>query len=242
MLSEEFIKATAVAGAYLPALPVWEKPDVGRRLAWAGYPTNIDPEKFKSLKRLAGISATIILPAALPFWLALLAAIPGYYLATFLPELWLDSAVSAKIKEIDNELPYFVDILAVAVSAGVPIHVALPGAAKECRGVLAGELAMLMGALIVGTSRCQALNDLASSTPSKELKRFAILLADAERFGSPITHTLRALAAELREKRLYAIRAEAQKLPIKMLFPLVFLILPAFLLLTAGPLIVGMMR
>jgi tight adherence protein C len=241
VLSEEFLKATAVAGAYLPAMPVWEKSDVGRRLAWAGYPTNIDPETFRGLKRLAGISAMIILPAVLPFWMALMSAIPGYYLATFLPELWLDSAVSVKIKEIDNELPHFVDILTVAVSAGVPIHAALPEAAKECRGALAGELAMLMGALTVGTSRCQALSDLASSTPSKELKRFAILLADAERFGSPITHTLRAFAAQLREKRLYAIRAEAQKLPIKMLFPLVFLILPAFLLLTAGPLIITLL-
>jgi len=191
-------------------------------------------------KRACGILIVAGCFVALPPVAMVLAVVPLYYAASWLPELAVKAAEEKTRRSIDEELPRLAELMAVMTTAGLSPALALPRAVGDCVGPLRRSLDKALAAINLGVPRRQALAQAAAWTPSRDYVRFAELLADAERFGQPLGAALRGMAVDLREKQAAAVREEAQKLPIKMLFPLVFLILPAFILLSAGPLILNM--
>lgn len=183
---------------------------------------------------LAGI---ILLPK--PF--AYVAIIPLYFLGTHAPALIKAAALARIGAEIDTALPDLADLMTLLVEAGIGVSRALLIAAGETTGALRERLDSALAQIEVGVARQEALLNAAAVSSSIEFKAFAGLFAEAERYGTPVAAALRAFADDARDKQLGRVREEAQKLPIKMLFPLVFMILPAFILLTVGPLAVEMM-
>jgi tight adherence protein C len=108
-------------------------------------------------------------------------------------------------------------------------------AARSGRGPLAEELRRVLQDIQVGVPRSQALDQLLQRTDVHDLRHFVIALTQAERYGVPIAQILRVQSVELREKRRAHAEEEAQKLPVKLLFPLIVCILPVLFIVLVGP-------
>ncbi len=186
---------------------------------------------------VAGLAGVVFLPK--PF--AYIAMVPVYFLGTGAPALLRNAALARTEAAIDAGLPDLADLMTLLVEAGIGLSRALPIAARESTGALRERLDAALAQIEVGVARQEALEYAAAVSPSNDFKAFARLFAEADRYGTPVAEALRAFAEDARDKQLGRVREEAQKLPIKMLFPLVFMILPAFILLTAGPLAASML-
>ena len=243
MLKVDIVRMLAGAGGYLPEiLPVAASQDVKERLIWSNFSEETDDPGWARVKRAVGVIGAFVACIAVPGWVGFALAAPAYYAGTFLPDIYLNIECEKARGAIDKELPAFAENLAILAAAGLSLGLALPEAAAEAPGVLGALLAKVVNEISLGTPRRIALADSASGTPSKDFQRLVDLIIDTERFGTPVAAELTRMACELREKRMAALREEAQKLPVKMLFPLVFMILPAFILLTAGPMLVSMTK
>jgi tight adherence protein C len=202
----------------------------------------LDERGLNQVKRAVGVGIAAASVCLLPLTIWSVCAAPIYLAATLLPDVAAAAAAEKTRRAIDDELPRLAELMAVLSAAGLNPALALPRAASDCAGPLRAALDTAIREIGLGAPRRRALREAAGRTPSRDFARFADLLADADRFGLPLGEAMRGLAAELRAKRAARIREDAQKLPVKMLFPLVFMILPAFILLTAGPMILTMTK
>jgi pilus assembly protein TadC len=134
---------------------------------------------------------------------------------------------------VARELPVTVDLLAVAVGAGCTPFLAVDAAAQWAPPVLAARLAGVRRACALGRAFDSALDDLATEIP--RLRPLADALLASDRFGAPVGDALSRLAAEQRTTLRRRAEARARTVPVRLLFPLVFLVLPAFALLTVVP-------
>ena len=129
------------------------------------------------------------------------------------------------------------DLLAVAVAAGLTPFLALQVAAKFGPQPAAGRLADILTAVADGRRLAEALDEEAARSPA--LARLLAVLAASERSGAPAGAALGRLAAATRAEARRRAMARARTVPVRLLFPLVFLVLPAFLVLTVAPLVLA---
>jgi tight adherence protein C len=134
---------------------------------------------------------------------------------------------------VARELPVTVDLLAVAVGAGCTPFLAVDTAARWGPPALAVQLAEVRRACALGRGFDGALDDLATRIP--QLRPLTDALLASDRFGAPVGDALLRLAAEQRTALRRRAEARARTVPVRLLFPLVFLVLPAFGLLTIVP-------
>lgn len=234
-------EAMAGLGSYVPEhLPVARSTDLEKRLSWSGHSENMDGFAWDNTKRGFGVVLAAFAFICAPGWISLVLTAPAYAAGTFVPDVLLDSECDKIRGAVDKELPGFAENLAILTGAGLSLNLALIEAAAEVPDILGRYLTRAVNEIRLGIPRKTALEEAAAATPSENFKRLSGLIIDTERFGTPVAAELTRMAAELREKRMAAMREEAQKLPVKMLFPLVFMILPSFILLTAGPLLLSM--
>lgn len=151
-------------------------------------------------------------------------------------------AVRRRRKRIDEEVPDLLDLLAAGASAGLSAPVALRRACDALRGPLADELRASLEAVDMGRRWREELDSLAERLESRDLRRTVAVLERSESLGTPLNDSLVRLAADVRSSRAALAAERARKAPIKMLFPLVFLVLPAFLLLTVVPVLLSTIR
>lgn len=213
-----------------------EAAETETRLAQAGRPLGLNASMFVSMKNICGLCLMAAPVLTLnPVWIlgSPLFFMTGY----FCPELYLKSRVKKKRLMIDRELPEAIEVMAIMVTAGMNMDQALRRTVLNLTGALSEELRAAVSEIDLGISRQKALVSLADRVPSDQLRRLVLSIIQAERYGTSLSETLRVLSGEIREEQRRKIKEEAQKIPIKMLFPLVFLILPAFIVLTVGPLV-----
>lgn len=142
-------------------------------------------------------------------------------------------------READREIPVLLDLLAVATSAGLPPQLALRRAIDAVEGPLAEELALAIAGADLGGRWRDELSAAAGRLSLRDLDRTVGTLTRSEALGSSLAEEVGRLAADVREIRRSAATERARSAPVKMLFPLVFLVLPAFLLLTVVPVLVA---
>ena len=156
---------------------------------------------------------------------------------------WIGSRRAARRRaEIEGELPQLLDLLAAGSSAGLSAPLALRRAAETLRGPLGGELLARFAAVDLGARWREELAELAEQLDSSDLRRTVAVLTRTEVLGSSLVEATRELAASVRQARRAAVTERARAAPVKMLFPLVFLVLPAFLLLTVVPVLLTTLR
>lgn len=143
---------------------------------------------------------------------------------------------------VEREVPQLLDLLAVGSSAGLSAELALRRAAAALRGPLGSDLTELFRGADLGVRWREELSRYAHASGSRDLRRSIAVLERTERLGSSLQETTVELAASVRQARRAAVVERARTAPIKMLFPLVFLILPAFLLLTVVPVLLTTIR
>lgn len=211
-----------------------------QELVYAGGSAAWDGERVLALKVvLAPILAAIggLLPAVLG--MRALASLGGFglmgFVGYYLPEWILRSRSATRQKRIQRSLPDALDLLSITVEAGLGFDAALDRVAREIRGPLGGEMYRVVQEMRLGRSRADALRDLGERSDVDELKSFVLAMIQADIFGISVAQVLHVQATELRLKRRQRAEEEAQKLPVKIIFPLLFGIFPALFVILLGP-------
>jgi tight adherence protein C len=143
---------------------------------------------------------------------------------------------------VDAEIPQLLDLLAAGSSAGLAAPLALRRAAEGLAGPLADEVRATVRSVDLGARWRDELTALADRLDLPDLRRTVAALTHTESLGASLAQATAELAASVRQSRRAASSERARTAPVKMLFPLVFLVLPAFLLLTVVPVLLTTVR
>jgi len=168
--------------------------------------------------------------------------VPAAVVAWRVPDLMLARLARQTSAAADREIPVLLDLLAVATSAGLPPQLAFRRAVEAATGPLADELRSVLDASDLGGRWRDELTIVGDRLALPDLQRLLGALARTASFGSSLADEIEHLASDVREVRRAAAAQRARTAPVKMLFPLVFLVLPAFLLLTVVPVLLTTVR
>jgi tight adherence protein C len=152
-----------------------------------------------------------------------------------LPRLWLWSRVRQRQSEIERALPDALDMLSIGVEAGLAFESALLRVAEQWQNALTEEFRRAVAEMRLGTARDQALQRMADRTGVQSLATFVAVLVQSTRLGVSVSQVLHAQAAQMRLRRRQLAEEKARQASLKMIFPLVFLIFPAMLVVLLGP-------
>jgi tight adherence protein C len=158
------------------------------------------------------------------------------------PDVRLARLVAARRRSAEGELPVFLDLLAASASAGLTGQLAVRAAVGATEGPLAEEFGRALRGVDLGGRWREEMVAVADRMGLPDLGRAVAALGRSDALGSSLSDQLGVIAADVREARRSATTERARKAPVKMLFPLVFLILPAFLLLTVVPVLLATLR
>lgn len=213
-----------------------------RKLEIAGNPLNGDVDQLVALKTgglvLGGLTAVLLL---LLFGLAIPLIVIGVglaFLGLYAPDLWVYQTAYNRSEQIRRSLPDALDMLTVCVESGQAFTAAMGQVARNTQGPLAGEFARVLREMQIGTSRADALTALGERTNVEELQAFVNAMVQADRLGVSMAKVLRVQSSEMRLKRSQRAEELAQKVPVKILFPLMFCILPCLFIVVIGPAII----
>jgi len=152
-----------------------------------------------------------------------------------LPGIWLDQMIRRRKKNIQRVLPDAIDLLTISVEAGLGFDPALMRVAEKWDNELTREFRRLLQEMRIGKSRRDALREVAVRCGVDDLKVFISSIVQADQLGVSITTVLRIQSEQMRVRRRQRAEELAHKAPIKMLFPMVFLIFPAMYVIILGP-------
>lgn len=206
----------------------------------------LTPAGYAAL-RLALPAAGLLVVAWI--WAAGAATLPallatGLVLASawLLPPLELRRRRDARLARVDRGLADLVDFLVVTIEAGVGLGSAFAAAAARFAGPLGEELRLTVQEQAMGLSTEEALRNLLARCDSPAMRSFVRSVVQAETLGTSIGQILRALSVEMRRRRRQAAEERAHKAPVKIVFPLALLILPAMFLVVLGPAVYRLMH
>jgi tight adherence protein C len=159
-----------------------------------------------------------------------------------LPDIWLKIRRSIRKKLVVKDLPDVIDLLSLCVNAGLDFSLAVNWVVeKSKRTPLVEELELFLLETRMGKSRRRALQDMSKRFNLPEVSSFTRALIQAERLGTPVESALNILSEEMRDFRFRRGEQLALQAPIKMLFPLIFCIMPVVAIIVAGPIFLQFM-
>lgn len=214
-----------------------------KQLDLAGNPGGIRAVDFIGLRMLCGLGTGVIsflLAQALALGLGS-GAVFGLLLGTLgymLPVMWVGTRIQARKSEILRALPDALDLLTISVEAGLGFDAGLAKVVEKWDNALTYEFGRVLAEVRVGKLRREALRDMAERVEVPEVKSFVAAIIQADQLGASIGRILHVQAAQMRMKRRQRAEETAQKAPIKMLIPLVFLIMPALFIVLLGPAVI----
>lgn len=174
-----------------------------------------------------------------------LLALGGVLVGVLLPRLYVARKVVNRREAIRQAVPNMLDLLVVCVEAGLSFTAGiqkLSEAMKTGCPELAQELKILTQEILIGKPKADALRTLANRTEVEELRSLAVTLIQADRLGTSIGTSLRVLADSMRFKRRQRAEESANKVSVKLVFPLVLLIFPELLIVLVGPALINVFR
>ncbi|GLB67139.1 type II secretion system F family protein [Arthrobacter mangrovi] len=213
-----------------------------RLLALAGRPASMPLEKLLSIKLpmalTAGLAWTVLLsvrPSSTLFLAALFFTVMTY----FIPDLLLYSKGQERQQKLQLELANTLDQMLISVEAGLGFEAAMARAGTNGKGPLADELVRTLQDMQVGRSRRESYLALADRTNVPELRSFVKAIVQADAYGIALSGVLRTQAKVMRVKRRQRAEEKAMKLPVKVLFPLLFFIFPVLFIAILGPAVIN---
>lgn len=228
-----------LAHAVSSILPASVLSDIQKQLVMAGAPMKLNTYVtfwVASFATLVGLG--LILFVALPADL-LLQKVAMMFIFVLIgwifPRMWLKGKVKARQKLVIKALPDALDLITTCVEAGLGLDAALARVAEKSEGPLALELSHMLRDVAMGKLRKDALSELADRIGVEELTNFINSIIQAEQLGVGIAQVLRVQSDQMRMRRRQRAEKTAHEAPIKMIFPLVLFIFPAFLAVILGP-------
>jgi tight adherence protein C len=217
--------------------------DLDARLAAAGLAGRARAADLMAMKAGAGaVAALAAAPviATLPLRLTAI-ALPAVAVGGFMaPDSWLARRARGRARRAGLELADVLDLLRVAVAAGLPTGRALAEVGARRGGLVAGELRGLAERLELGVARADALDDVHRRLPLPTIATLCAAVARADRHGAPLAPALAALAQEARAERARALREQAARAAPRIQLAIALLLVPAVLLIVAAGLVHGL--
>lgn len=235
-------KLLGVIGGLIPT-SVADSSLTKRMLSWAGYRSEQAVRTFYGLK----VFSTVLMLAlglagrdlmgdnqALHLIFPIAAALAGYLAPSFI----LERQITKRQKLLRMSLPDALDLLVIAVEAGLGLDQALQYVSSELRIAhveLTDELSLVTLEIRAGKRRADALKNLGDRTGEPELRKLVAILIQNDRFGTSVAESLRNHSDFMRIRRRQEAEERAAKVGVKLVFPIFFFILPSMMLVTAGP-------
>jgi tight adherence protein C len=213
---------------------------IRRKLDLAGNPTGWDVNRIIAFKMLGLFAGAVVglmlglLVGSSPLviiGLIIGSAVLGY----FAPSIALYQSAYNRTEQMRKDLPDALDLLTISVEAGMAFDSAVSQVARNTRGPLADEFFRVLQEMQIGLSRAEAIRAMGDRTDLSELRNFASAMVQADTLGIPVASVLRVQANEMRVKRSQRAEEQAQRVPVKILFPLIFCILPVLFIIILGP-------
>jgi tight adherence protein C len=193
----------------------------------------------KPVLGLAGASLFILISMSSPKPMIKLAGLFLLFLGYFIPDLLLYSKGMERQKAMQLELANTLDQMLISVEAGLGFEGAMARAGENGKGPLAEEIVRTLQDMQVGRSRRESYLALAERTNIPELRSFVQAIVQADTYGIAISRVLRIQAKVMRVKRRQRAEEKAMKLPVMILFPLLFFIFPVLFIAILGPAVIN---
>ena len=208
-------------------------------LQQAGNPGNLNPVMFSGIRIALAVILLLLFSfvtfRTMAFFQALMYTAIGGALGYLLPGIWLGQQIKKRKKNIVKALPDALDLLTISVEAGLAFDSALQRVTEKWENELSKEFKRVLTDTRLGRARRDALKDMAQRCGVDDVQTFTAAVIQAEQLGVSIGKILRIQADQMRVRRRQRAEEAAQKAPIKMLFPMVFLIFPALFVVILGP-------
>lgn len=213
----------------------------------AGNPVGWTIDRIAGLKVVGfavGLVSSLVITAllGLSFVMTLIICVGASMIGFVAPNYLIHQKGRDRSEQMQKDLPDALDLLTISVEAGLAFDAALSRVAKSTSGPLAHEFARVLQEMNIGLGRSAAMRALGDRTHIPELKSFVTAMVQADAFGIPIGQVLRIQSVEMRVKRRQRAEEKAQKVPVKILFPLMFCILPTLFIAVMGPGVISMME
>lgn len=209
-----------------------------KQLAGVGRPKKWPLERLLAVKAMLGLGAGFLgvinllaEPSPVRFVFFIAATAFGY----FAPDLLIRTNAEKRREAIRMELPNTLDQMLISVQAGLGFEAAMARAATNGTGPLADEFIRTLQDIQVGRSRKEAYLSMSDRVDVPDLRSFIRSIVQADAYGIAITKVLKSQAQEMRIKRRQRAEEHAMKIPVKILFPLIFFIFPTLFIILLGP-------
>jgi tight adherence protein C len=219
--------------------PQKARQDLDNRLELAGRPGNLTPADFGAIRIVAAaIGAALGLLLGLLMGTAMYAVIGlavGAILGYYAPVMWLKQKVDARRAAIQKGLPDAMDLLVIAVDAGLGFDAALARVTDKYKNALSDMFAKVLREVSLGRNRLEAMDEMGRSSGVDDLHNFIQAIIQSEQFGTGIGKILRIQADEMRRKRRQRAQEKAAQATLKMMLPMVGCIFPTLWIVLLGP-------
>jgi tight adherence protein C len=210
-----------------------------RWLDYAGNPPYWTVERIFELKGL-GLIVLLVLGAIAGIAFdgvrgAAVGGVIGALLGFYTPDMVIYDLGDRRQNKIRRTLPDIIDTLTISVEAGLGFDAALANVTRYGMGPVAAEFARMLQEMQIGMPRVDALRTLGQRTKVVELKTFCTTMVQASELGIPTANVLREQSREMRIRRRQRAEEAAQKVPVKVLFPLIFCLFPSLFIVVLGP-------
>ena len=241
---ERFLRpAIARLGAVLSrSTPEKARQNLLDQLDLAGRPGNLTPEDFGALRLvaaalMAGVGLLLGILLTSPVLLVIALAV-GAGLGYFLPILYLKQRVDGHRKQIQKGLADAMDLMVIAVDAGLGFDAALTRVASKYQNALSVEFSKMLREVSLGRPRIEAMDEMGRRSGVEDLHNFVQAVIQSEQFGTGIAKILRIQADEMRRRRKQRAQELAAQATLKMLLPMVGCIFPTLFIVLMGPAVI----
>jgi tight adherence protein C len=239
----ERVLAPMVDGLSLVAArlsPQGYREEIARKLVLGGHPGGLTVDQVLVLKLLGMVSGILWIPLIfmvlqISGGISLILIALLWFGSFLLPDVYISKAIKQRQHDIAVQLPDILDLLVISVEAGLGFEQALERTTNAVPGPLSDEFRRMLRETRIGSTRAEALRAMDERCDVPELRTFILAMLQADTFGVSVSRLLRSQADEMRSRRRLRAQTQAQKAPVKMLFPLVFCIFPSIFVVILGP-------
>lgn len=219
--------------------PASVQQETQRKIMLANRPGGLSASDFMALRWVATVFFALLGVAVGALFRSPIAVAVGATLGTvfglYLPLLWLNQTVRSRRQEIQEGLPDALDLLTVAVEAGLGLEAAMARVAERAESSLSGEFARVLQEARLGRPRLEALDEMGRRCGVDDLHNFVQAVIQSEQMGSSIAKILHIQSDEIRHKRLQKAQERGARASLMMLLPMVGCIFPAIWVILLGP-------